>query len=70
MAVTAVRKDGSKHTFINGKWEPPITAPAYIHERVLRKINDRRMNITPIKKERIHDGRNSTQADEGKQRGR
>ena len=53
MVVTAVRKDGSKHSFINGKWEPPITAPAYMHERVLRKINDRRMNDLPARKNEV-----------------
>lgn len=53
MAVTAVRKDGSKHTFINGKWEPAITAPAYIHERVLRKLNDRRMNDAPNRRNEV-----------------
>lgn len=53
MAVTAVRKDGSKHSFINGKWEPPITAPAYMHERVLRKINDRRMSESATGKKEV-----------------
>lgn len=42
MKLAGIRKDGSRHTFVNGKWEPPITVPAYLHERILRNLNENR----------------------------
>lgn len=43
MKVIGVTQDGVIHNFVNGKWEPPIIVPTYIHDRALRRVNEVRM---------------------------
>lgn len=39
MNVVGITKDGVVHEWIDGKWFPPVVAPAHIHEKLLRKLN-------------------------------
>ena len=39
MNVVGITKDGVTHEWIDGKWIPPVVAPAHIHEKLLRKLN-------------------------------
>ena len=39
MNVVGITKDGVTHEWIDGKWVPPVVAPAHIHEKLLRKLN-------------------------------
>jgi hypothetical protein len=40
MELTIHTKSGTTHKLINGKIVPPITVPAEVHEKVLKRIND------------------------------
>lgn len=39
MNVVGITKDGVTHEWIDGKWVPPVVAPAHIHEQIVRKLN-------------------------------
>lgn len=39
MELIGITQDGVEHKIVNGKWEPPIIVPAYLHERLLRNMN-------------------------------
>lgn len=38
MKATIYRKDGSKHEWKDGKWEPTVEVPQHIHEELLKGV--------------------------------
>lgn len=46
MEVSIFTQDGTVHKLENGKLNPPVRCPSHIHERVLRRINQTREEIT------------------------